>query len=68
MLLTCSCFPFLGGTTTLAKLQFSVQNWTISIFGVIAEEEVQSKEHNKNRLVGVEFFKPGKLIPFFLIL
>ena len=53
---------------TLATLQFPLQNWTISVFGVIAEEKVQSKEHKKNRLVGVEFFKPSKFIPFFLIL
>ena len=28
--LTCSCFAFLGGTTTLATLRFSLQNWTTS--------------------------------------
>ena len=31
MLLTCSCFPFLGGTTTLTTLQFALQNWTSTL-------------------------------------
>ena len=40
----------------------------ISFFGTIAREKVQSKEHKRNRLTGVEFFKPGKLVPLLLIL
>ena len=67
MLLTCSCFPFLSGTTTLAILQFPLQNWTTSIFGTVAGENVQSKEHKRNRLANVEFFELSKLAPFFLI-
>ena len=67
MLLTCFCFLFLGGTITLATLQFSLQDWTISIFGAVVGEKVQSKEHKRNRLTGVEFFKPSELVPFFLI-
>ena len=53
--------------TTLATLKFLLQNWMTSIFGAIAGEKVQSKKHKRNWLAGVEFFKPGKLVPFFLI-
>ena len=38
-----------------------------SIFGAIAGEKVQSKEHKRNRLASVEFFELGKLAHFFLI-
>ena len=34
---------------------------------LIVKEKVQSKEHKRNRMAGVEFFELGKLAPFFLI-
>ena len=39
MLLTCSYFPYLGGTTTFATLQFPLQNWTTSSMPYVGGNE-----------------------------